>query len=121
MIHTSLNPWVECQVKSFLKLIISFLILHIVLLSLQKLLSLVASTRHAPLTLRVYLRLAKRPNAQFANATYKNNLQATGTGTALLSRQGIVSVTQVSVMVYLEQETTFFHMIRSMQETKKNY
>jgi hypothetical protein len=56
-IHTFLNPLVKCQVKSFLKLIISFLVLHIVLLSLQKLLSLVASIKHVPLTLHVYLRL----------------------------------------------------------------
>jgi hypothetical protein len=43
--------------------VISFLVLHIVLLSLQKSLSLVASTRHARVTLRVYLRLAVRPSA----------------------------------------------------------
>ncbi len=58
-----------CRLKiiptSNLKLIISFLVLHIVLLLLQKLLSLVASTRHAHLTSRVYLRLANRPSATF--------------------------------------------------------
>jgi hypothetical protein len=93
-----------CRLKitftSNLKLIISFLVLHIVLLSLQKLLSLVASTRHAPSTLRVYLRLADKPSAQFAHPIYKNNLQATGTGTAFLSSQGIVLVAQVSIMAY---------------------
>jgi hypothetical protein len=48
---------------SNLKLIIFFLVLHIVLLSLFKLLSLVASTRQAPLTSYVYLRLTNRPSA----------------------------------------------------------
>ncbi len=51
-----------CRLKiiptSNLKLIISFLILHIVLLSLFKSLSLVASTRQTHSTLHVYLRLA---------------------------------------------------------------
>jgi hypothetical protein len=51
MIHTFLNLSAECQIKSSLKLIISFLVLHIVLLSLFNLLILVASTRHAALNL----------------------------------------------------------------------
>jgi hypothetical protein len=116
-----------CRLKiiptSNLKLIISFLVLHIVLLSLQKLLSLVASTRHAHFTLRVYLRLANRPSAQFANSTYKNDLQAMGTSTAFLSSQGIILVAWVSIVVYLEQEPLlfFFPMICSTRETKKNY
>ncbi len=38
---------------------------------LTTLVILVASTWHAPLTLRVYLRIAKRPSAQFANSTNK--------------------------------------------------
>jgi hypothetical protein len=54
-----------CRLKiiptSNLKLIISFLVLPLVLLSSFKLLSFVASTRHA--ILRVYLRLAIRPSA----------------------------------------------------------
>ncbi len=48
---------------SNLKLIISFLVLHIVLLSLFKLLSLVASTWHAHLTSHINLRLANKPSA----------------------------------------------------------
>ncbi len=116
-----------CRLKitftSSLKLIISFLVLHIVLLSLQKLLSLVASTRHAPLTSSVYLRLANRPSAQFANSTIKNNLQATGTSTAFLSRQGFVLVAQVSVVAYLEQETLLFfsYDLLNARNQKKYY
>jgi hypothetical protein len=83
-----IHMFLACRLKitftSNLKLIISFLVLHIVLLLLFKLLSLVASTRHALLTLLVYLRLANRPNGQFANSTDKNNLQASGIGTAFL-------------------------------------
>jgi hypothetical protein len=45
------------------KLIISFLVLHILLHSLVKLLSLVASMQHAHLTLCTFLRLANRPSA----------------------------------------------------------
>jgi hypothetical protein len=56
-----------CRLKiiptSNLKLIISFLVLPLVLLHSYKPLSFVASTRHAPLTLHVYLRLAIRPSA----------------------------------------------------------
>jgi hypothetical protein len=84
VIHMFLACRLKITLTFNLKLRISFLILHIVLLSLFKSLSLVASTRHAPLTLRVYLRLANQPSAQFANSTDKNNLQAAGTGTAFL-------------------------------------
>jgi hypothetical protein len=58
---------VVCKLKiipiSNLKLIISFLVIPLVLLHSYKLLSFVASTWHAPLTLHVYLRLAIRPSA----------------------------------------------------------
>ncbi len=111
--------FLACRLKitftSNLKHIISFLVLHIVLLSLRKVLSLVASTRHAPLTSRVYLRLADRPSVHFANSTYKNNLQVTGTGTAFLSSQGIVLVAQVSIVGYLEQEPPLFFSIQFSQ------
>jgi hypothetical protein len=50
-----------------LKLIISFLILPLVLLRHYQSLSFVASTQHAKLASPVYLRLAIRPSAQFAN------------------------------------------------------
>ncbi len=59
-IHTFLNPLIECPAKSFLKLIISFLVLHIVLLSLFKSLSLVASTRHAALNLLCLLEVGQQ-------------------------------------------------------------
>ncbi len=89
-----------CRLKiiptSNLKLMISFLVLHIVLLHSFKLLSLVASTWHTPSTLCVYLRLANRPSAQFANSSNKNDLQMTGTGTALSASQGRVLVAWVS-------------------------
>ncbi len=56
------------------------------------------------LTLRVYLRLANRPSAQFANSSnqeqpssFKNYPQALGAGTA-----------QVSIVAYLEQEMPLF-------------
>ncbi len=56
-----------CRLKSIpisnLKLIISFLVLPLVLLSSFKSLSFVASMWHAPLTSCVYLRLAIRPSA----------------------------------------------------------
>jgi hypothetical protein len=73
-----------CRLKiiptSNLKLLISFLVLHIVLLSfIQD----VITCCLALLTLRVYLRLAKRPSAQFANSSNKNNLQVMGTGSAM--------------------------------------
>jgi hypothetical protein len=63
VIHMFLACRLKITFTSNLKLIISFLVLHIVLLSLQKLLSLVDSTRQAPLTSRVYFRLADRPSA----------------------------------------------------------
>ncbi len=87
-----------------------------VLLLIFKSISLVSSTGDASLTLRVYFRSANWPSAQFANSTIKNDLQATGTGTAFLSRQGSVLVSlslsllvsRVSVVAYLAQETPLF-------------
>ncbi len=58
--HTFLDPPVEYQIKSFLKLIISFLVFHIVLLSLFKLLILVASIRHAALNLACLLEVGQQ-------------------------------------------------------------
>ncbi len=59
-IHTFLNPLVECSVKSFLKLIISFLVWHILLLSLFKSIILVASTRHAAFNLTCLLEVGQQ-------------------------------------------------------------
>ncbi len=102
-----------------LKLMISFLVLPLVLLCQHKLLSCVASLRHAQLTSHVYLRLAIRPNAQFANLLYKNNIQAMGIGAAFIQGQGSVLVARISIVVYLEPEVpSFFPTICSTQETK---
>jgi hypothetical protein len=113
-----------CRLKiipsSNLKLIISFLVLPLVLLHSFKLLSFVASMRHAPLTLCVYLRLAIRPSAQFADSPNKNDLQAMGTGTALSASHGGVLVPRVSGVAYLDPKVQlFFPTICSMQEIKK--
>jgi hypothetical protein len=62
-IHMLLAHRLKIIPKSNLKLIISFLVLHILLLSLFKLLSLVASTWHACLISHIVLRLANRPSA----------------------------------------------------------
>ena len=86
-IHTFLNPLVECPVKSFLKLIISFLVLHIVLLSLIKLLILVALTRHAALNLPCLLEVGQQAQCTILKFVYtrttpssRHNPQASGTG-----------------------------------------
>ncbi len=72
---------------------------------LTTLVILVASTRHALLTSHVYLRLAKRPSAQFANSTnkvlrFKNALQASECYSPT-SIQARVLVKQASVATYL--------------------
>ncbi len=62
-----------CRLKiiptSNLKLMISFLVLLILVLSFIKLLSIVTLMQHAHLTLRTVLRLANRPSAQFADSS----------------------------------------------------
>ncbi len=67
VIHMFLARRLKITFTSNLKLIISFLVLHILLLCHYQSLSFVASTRHAQLTSRVCLRLAIRPGVQFAN------------------------------------------------------
>jgi hypothetical protein len=64
MIHMLLVCRLKIIATSNLKLIVSFLVLNIVLLSLFKLLSLVASTRHTHSTLCIKFRLANRPSAR---------------------------------------------------------
>ena len=61
VIHMFLTRRLKITFTSNLKLIISFLVLHIVLLSLFKSLILVDLLEMLHLTLRVYLRLADRP------------------------------------------------------------
>ncbi len=67
-----------------LKLIISFLVLPLVLLCHTSCYHLLPQRGTLLLTSRVYLRLAIRPSAKFANLLYKNDLQTTGAGTAFL-------------------------------------
>jgi hypothetical protein len=101
MIHTFLNLSVEGPVKSFLKLIISFLLLHIVLLSLFKSLILVASTRHVALNLKCILEVGQQAH-NFKILLNKNNPQAqeqpssVGDRHCLSSSQGRVLVARVS-------------------------
>jgi hypothetical protein len=57
--------------------------------------TLVASTRHAPLTSCVYLRLVNRSSAQFANSLDKNDLQVSGTGTAFFESRKSISHTSL--------------------------
>jgi hypothetical protein len=91
---------------SNLKLIISFLILHIVLLSLFKSLSLVASTRHTHSTSHVYLRLADRPSAQFANFTMQGQPPSNGDRICPFSSQGRILVIRVSRRGILRAKST---------------
>ena len=79
------------------------------------------------LTLRICLRLANRPGAQFQSSPIKNDLQASydpqasGTGTDFPAIQARVLVLPSLRWAYFEQETSsnFFPMIRSTRETKK--
>jgi hypothetical protein len=65
--------------------------------------------------------LANRPSAKFANSSYKNNLQAKRTGSALSASQGRVLVAQVSRPGVLRAKSAiaFSATICSMQENKK--
>jgi hypothetical protein len=122
MIHTFLNPSVECQVKSFLKLIISFLVLPLVLLKHYQLLPFMASTRHAQLTSRVYLRLAIRPSAQFANLLTRTTSKQQGPLLPFFkSRKGISCTNLHPCILRARSTVVFFPTTCSMQETKKNY
>jgi hypothetical protein len=120
-IRMLLAPRLKITFTSNLKLIISFLVLHIVLLSLFTSLSLVASTRHAHLTLRINLRLADRPRAQFANSTIQGQFPSNEDQICPFSSQGRVFIVQVSRHgAYLAKGTLLFSAtICSMQENKK--
>ncbi len=80
------------------------------------------------LTLRVYLRLANRPSAQFANSSkqeqpsiFKNNPQASGTGTAFLQvKQGYWLYESLLGVLRARSTINFFPTIHSTQETTKN-
>ncbi len=100
--------------RSFLSLIISILVSQPSLFITVVIL--VASTRHAPLTSRVYLRLAKRPSAQFANSTYKNNPQALEIATALLQAKEGYQPNKPLCRKQQDLPSIFFPMISSTWE-----
>jgi hypothetical protein len=81
---------------SNLKLIISFLVLLILVLLSFELLSIVASTQHAHLTLCAVLRLPNRPSAQFQNSSKKGQLSSNGDLINLVPSQVRVLVLQES-------------------------
>ncbi len=72
-IHMLLARRLKIISTSNLKLIISFFVLLILLLSSIKLLSIVASMQHAHLTLRTVLRLSNRPSAVPAGVPWMRN------------------------------------------------
>ena len=107
---------------------------------LTTLVILVTSTQHAHLTLRVSLRLAKRPSAQFANSTNKNlqtRIYEQGSTNKILqtrttfkhrsrysptSSQGRALVKQASIVAYLTRfAVNFFPTICSTRENQKKY
>ncbi len=105
-IHMILTCRLKITFTSNLKLIISFLVLHIVLLSLFKSLSLVASTRHSHLTSHINLRSANRPSAQFTNSSTQGRPPSNGDQICPFSSQGRVLVVRVSCHgAYLEPKS----------------
>jgi hypothetical protein len=96
----SIRMLLACRLKiiptSNLKLIISFLVLHIVLLSFtQVVIACCLNLARSP-NLACLLEAGQQVSAQFANSSNKNNLQAAGTGAALSASQGRVLVVQDS-------------------------
>jgi hypothetical protein len=74
------------------------------------------------LTLRVYLRLANRPSAQFANSTNKNNLQALVTATALLQvKEGYQPNKPCCDVPNKISHRIFFHDLLNARKQKKYY
>ncbi len=121
-IHMLLAHRLKIIPKSNLKLIISFLVLHILLLSLFKSLSLVAATQHARLTSRIVLRLANRPSAQFANSSKQGQTPSNGDQICPFSSQGKGLVLQVSRCgAYLEPKVTllFLQLFAQCKKTRK--
>jgi hypothetical protein len=105
-----------------LKLIISFLVLPLVLLRHYQSLSFVASTWHAQLTSRVYLRLAIRSSAQFANLLTRTTSKGWGPVLPFFtSRKGFSCTSLRCEVLRARSAVVFFPMIFSMQDTKKNY
>ena len=112
-----------CRLKiiptSNLKLIISFLVLLILVLSFIKSLSIVALTQHAHLTSRTVLRLANRPSAQFANSSKQGQPPSNGDHIYLFSSQGRVLVLRVSRCgAYLEPKLHCFFLQLFAQRKK---
>jgi hypothetical protein len=105
-----------------LKLIISFLVLPLILLHHYQSLSFVALMRHAQLTSRVYLRLAIKPSAQFANLQTRMISKRRGSVLPFFkSRKGISCTSLCHGVLRARSAINFFPMICSTQETKKNY
>jgi hypothetical protein len=63
--------------------------------------------------------LANKPSAQFANSSNKNNLQATGTGSALSASQGRVLVAQVSHCGVLRAKSAIAFFCNNLLNTRK--
>ncbi len=121
-IHMLLTRRLKIIPTSNLKLIISFLVLHILLLPFIKLLSVVASKQYAHLTSRTVLRLANRPSAQFANSSKQGQPPSNGDPIYLFSSPGRILVLRVSHCgALLEPKVTslFSATIYSMQEIEK--
>ncbi len=95
-IHILLAHRPKITFTSNLKLIISFSVLLILVLSFFKLLSIVASKQHAHLTLHTVLRLANRPSAQFWISSKQGQPPSNGYLIYLLSSQVRVLVLQDS-------------------------
>jgi hypothetical protein len=84
MIHTFLNPLVECQVKSSLKLIIPFFgITTSITLSLPVVIICCLNEARS-VNIACLLEVGHQAKCTICKFTNKNNLQALGTGAALL-------------------------------------
>jgi hypothetical protein len=94
-----------------LKLIISFLVLPLVLLHHYQSVSFVASTRHASLTSCVYLRLAIRPSAQFANLLTRMTSKQQGPVLPFFKSRKCISCTSLHHGVLRARSTVVFFLL----------
>ncbi len=114
---------------SNLKLIISFLVLLIIVLLFKSRYHLLPQLGTLHLFLRVYLRLANRPSAQFANSSKqewpsssRTNLKRRGPVLPFFKSRKGISPTSLS-RAHLEQETPsiFSYNLLSARNQKKSY
>jgi hypothetical protein len=106
---------------SNLKLINSFLVLHIVLLSLLKSLSRVASTWHAHFTLRVNLRVSDRPSALCQK--FLPHAKFLACGFAFMRQLSFYAIACESVFYVLPQEANkniFYMVLQGGSATKRH-